>query len=140
MNRSTNLNLYLPENSDYRDVSQLTYNFETIDSAVGSHEAITEYPYSDSRAHTVFKRAGIAQITCVGGYWYNTGAGNILRLGSDSASGWLLPEAVRPIANVEIKEALNGKRITIGTDGGVTCNEQITGLSLRFSGAWVCAN
>lgn len=36
MNRSDNLNLYLPENSDYRDVSQLSYNFEAIDDAVGS--------------------------------------------------------------------------------------------------------
>lgn len=36
MNRSTNLNLYLPESSDYIAVSQLDYNFETIDSAVGT--------------------------------------------------------------------------------------------------------
>lgn len=35
MNRSTNLNMYLPENSDYRDVSQLTYNFEALDTAAG---------------------------------------------------------------------------------------------------------
>lgn len=34
MNRSTNYNFYLPENSDYRDVSQFVYNFETIDSAM----------------------------------------------------------------------------------------------------------
>ena len=36
MNRSTNLNLYLPENSDYRDVSVLTANFETLDSTIGA--------------------------------------------------------------------------------------------------------
>ena len=35
MNRSTNYNLYLPETSDYRDVSQLTYNFSTLDTVVG---------------------------------------------------------------------------------------------------------
>lgn len=31
MNRSTNYNFYLPENSDYRDVSAFNYNFTTID-------------------------------------------------------------------------------------------------------------
>ena len=36
MNRSTNLNMYLPENSDMQDVSQLTYNFDTLDGVVGS--------------------------------------------------------------------------------------------------------
>ena len=36
MNRSTNFNFYLPENSDYRDVSQLTYNFDTIDTQLAA--------------------------------------------------------------------------------------------------------
>lgn len=35
MNRSTNFNLYLPENSDYRDISQFSWNFETIDTELG---------------------------------------------------------------------------------------------------------
>ena len=40
MNRSTNLNLYLPESSDYIAVSQLDFNFETIDEAVADvHDA-----------------------------------------------------------------------------------------------------
>ena len=36
MNRSDNYNLYLPESSDYRDVSQLTWNFETLDDVVAT--------------------------------------------------------------------------------------------------------
>ena len=36
MNRSTNYNLYLPETSDYRDVSQLTWNFDTLDDTIAT--------------------------------------------------------------------------------------------------------
>lgn len=36
MNRSTNYNFYLPESSDYIAVSQLNYNFETIDTVLGN--------------------------------------------------------------------------------------------------------
>ena len=42
MNRSTNYNLYLPENSDYRDISQLNYNFSTIDSVIASLHGLSE--------------------------------------------------------------------------------------------------
>ena len=36
MNRSTNYNFYLPENSDYRDVSAFNYNFTTIDTELNT--------------------------------------------------------------------------------------------------------
>ena len=40
MQRSTNLNMYLPESSDYIAVSQLNFNFETLDTEAGNFSPV----------------------------------------------------------------------------------------------------
>jgi len=85
----------------------------------------------------VYKVGRVAFINCVAGSYYCTAGAQI----KDSASGtgWVISSGFRPVAQVEIKEALNGKRITIGTDGTVTCNEALSGINLRFSGCYITA-
>ena len=206
MNRSSNLNMYLPEGTDYRDVSQLTANFSTLDGSVGAlaagmaivsvgnthaaiapgqyvyimnHASLSEGMYTattsisanttlsgsnvtavsggglnnlDSKIATsstttggagctLYKFGKVVSCHVVSQTWKNTGAGTqIYRTVSDVDYPISIPSAYRPQTNVEIREALNGKRITIATDGTVTCGDDISsGASLRFSGCWITA-
>lgn len=65
MNRSTNYNFYLPGSGDYRDVSQLNYNFETIDSSL--YSAVTRLNsvllYTSTVSETSISAFGSALVT-----------------------------------------------------------------------------
>ena len=95
--------------------------------------------YQNSNQMCVIKVGRLCFITCVINSWYNSAAGGTIRSGSASGPEWIISSGFRPIQQCEIKEANIGKRITIGTDGKVSCNEALNGVSLRFSGCYICA-
>lgn len=68
MNRSTNYNFYLPENSDYRDVSQFNYNFETIDSALFNVGKVTSGGTSNVAVPDATYTT-ISSVTLAAGVW-----------------------------------------------------------------------
>ena len=53
MQRSTNLNMYLPENSDTQDITQISWNFDTLDGAVltKSSQTLTSTQKSNVRTN-----------------------------------------------------------------------------------------
>lgn len=53
MQRSTNLNLYLPENGDTQDITQISWNFDTLDGAVltKSSQTLTSTQKSNVRTN-----------------------------------------------------------------------------------------
>lgn len=100
MRRSTNLNLYLPDNSDYRDVSQLSYNFETIDDEVGmlgDYTAPVRINYG-SNSYVEYWRSG--QIGCLYVH-YNVTDGSINSWASITLA--TLPEGFRPVQVVQVR-------------------------------------
>lgn len=101
----------------------------------------TKYYYDQSSTTAgVLVKGSIAQISCLAGNWYNTGAEGTLRFGSTSGTEWVLPSNIRPIENVEILET-GGKRIVVQSDGKVICAASLTGgAPLRFSATWIIDN
>ena len=101
--------------------------------------AIKEYQYSGVNA-CVWKVGKICFITCIAGSWYNDGADETIRVGSATATAWTVPDDCKPINTVEIREALQGKRMHILANGNVVCGEALSGVALGFSGCWITAN
>ena len=100
-----------------------------------------KYMYDESTSSTagVLVRGFVAQISCVSGNWYNSGANTPIRFGSASGSEWVVPAAARPIDQVEILDSYGTRRIYVRTDGTVCCATAITGVALRFTGVWILA-
>ena len=90
--------------------------------------------------NVVYRVGRLCFISCVTGSWYSTAANEPIRKGSVAGTEWVVPADCKPVNVVEIKEANIGKRITIDTDGNVTCNEALNGANLRFSGCWITAD
>ena len=83
-----------------------------------------------------FMRFGkVVFMSCVNGNWDSVSSTSITLNGQSTPV--VAPTGFRPFYNVEIKEALNNKRITVNTDGTVTSNESFTGTALRYSGCWI---
>lgn len=87
----------------------------------------------------VYKVGKVCFITCVTGSYYCT-AGGALKQGSATGAEWIIPSGFRPVTNCEIREAFNGKRITVYKTGEVVCFEALSGANLRFSGCYIAAN
>lgn len=90
-------------------------------------------------ANGVWRFGNVCFITCIASTWYNTEAWGVIHKSSTSGAEWNVPAGYRPVANVEIYETLNGKRIVIDkTTGAVQCAADISGgANLRFSGCWI---
>lgn len=87
----------------------------------------------------LYKFGKVVSCHVVSQTWKNSGAGTqIYRTVSEVNYPITIPSEYRPQMNVEIREALSGNRITIGSDGTVVCGSDISaGSNLRFSGCWV---
>lgn len=97
------------------------------------------YDYNNNGNNVaVYKVGRLCFITCASLSWWSDGVGEGIRGGIATSPTWTVPSVCRPVAPVEIREALNGKRITIGTSGLVYSNEALTNVALRFSGCYVC--
>lgn len=105
----------------------------TLNSKISNHYDSVSYGES---VYINFMRSGnVVFMTCVAGLW-DSDANNLIVLHGYSA-GAVVPTGYRPAFNTEVKEALNGKRITVVANGNITINEAISSVALRFSGCWI---
>ena len=111
---------------------------EYVDRAIAQSTAYSEARYNNFPQTCVYKVGRICFITCIAGNWYCSGNGAI-RYNSATAAEWIVPAGFRPVQNCEIREAYGGKRLTVGTDGQVTSIEALSGVPLRFSACYICA-
>lgn len=110
-----------------------------VANAIAQSTATINYDrYSNSNNTCVYRVGKLCFIACLTNNWYCT-AGGAIKMNSASGTEWVISSGFRPVANVEIVEANQNKRITIKTDGTVTCNEALSGVALRFSGCFICA-
>lgn len=111
-----------------------------IDALNGKIENKTAYMKSGSLGYGVLVRSGNVVFFTVYNMSWN-GTANTSVISNDSSAVQLaIPNGYKPLFNVEIKEALNNKRISVIPDGSVFCNETFSGLNLRFSGSWITAD
>lgn len=105
----------------------------SLNSKISNHYGSVIYGES---VYINFMRSGnVVFMACVAGLW-DSDANNLIVLHGYSA-GAVVPTGYRPAFNTEVKEALNGKRITVVANGNITINEAISSVALRFSGCWI---
>ena len=91
MNRSTNYNFYLPENSDYRDISAFNYNFTAIDTELAKTGTIVSAEHSESGLTLNANNSTIYvnnSLTLPAGKWLLIGAANICHAVAGSRQGF----------------------------------------------------
>lgn len=91
MNRSTNYNFYLPENSDYRDVSALTYNFTVIDTELAKTGAFLSAEHSENELTLNANNQTIyvnTSLTLPAGKWLLIGAARVSHAVAGSRQGF----------------------------------------------------
>lgn len=117
-------------------LNKLKADLDSLNSNFVNSQTLQTYTYNN--AARAYKVGRFVYISCAAGSYF-CDAGDSIKTGSATGTPWILPEGFRPLMQCEIKEALNAKRITVLTDGRVTCNEALSNTNLRFSGMFVCA-
>ena len=146
MNRSTNLNLYLPENSDYRDVSQLTYNFSTLDTEAGKFSP-TVYEGS-----SIGSNQNSGSLNTDTAYTKAVKSGKVVTLWlritvptiSATTVVFKLVSALRPYANtpyIECFETWNKTSfrsiVSINSNGNVLVQSEASGKDISFFATYI---
>lgn len=108
----------------------------TLNSKISNHYDGIKY---GGETYINFLRSGnVVYMSCTAGLWNSNGSNQIVLNGY--SSGAVVPTGFRPTFNAEIREALNGKRITVDVNGNIATNEALSSVALRFSGCWITSD
>ena len=137
----TNVTISIPAMTDAPNASVLSNCIDKEADAINTlNSQIANKTYSmksGTAAYGVLVRcANVVFFTVFNQSWNGVASTSIISNDS-SAVTLAIPSGYKPAYNVEIKETLNDKRITIATNGDVSSNEAFSGLNLRFSGCWI---
>lgn len=137
------LNLEKPTTSETFNLLKMNQNWDKIDAGVSSlNSKIGNHydgiKYGGETYINLLRSGNVVYMSCTAGLWNSNGSNQIVLNGY--SSGAVVPTGFRPTFNAEIREALNGKRITVDVNGNIATNEALSSVALRFGGCWITSD